>query len=334
MKKIMISMMSVSLFLNLGCSVLNSLESVKNDTSAVKVGAEDIKRKTEEVSNKTTELYDDLRHNEAEQKRRQLLHDMNQTTNSALKISLAAKYYMSFEYQLWGGKGYDTAKRRQEMAALALKEFLIEIQQFIPDRTIDISPLSPKDPSMNLNVLTATMDIDDPKQDRMREAMPELKHINILSLLKDGLKIGAGLRNKSIVTTQFAPEVEEVLNFEKLSIDLIKNRVQFLPVLVLTQVSDLGFSNLTAAKMYFMNWELDLEQLNIVQMKLYTKYLHAAVEDIEFLKSIGVEVKLNSSVVDFYKNMKIKNEKNQSFDGENKQVQQEFVKSLKSVQKL
>ncbi len=238
------------------------------------------------------------------------------------RLSRAGKYHMAFEYQLWSGLSLDSTAHRDRLGALAIEEFLRDIQGlYISDRILP-NPMSDDPKEAALNVLATAMSAVDNVQQEIINAdqssgNPQLKPMTMLTLIKDSLSHAKEIQLGQKKLEEFPPFVKEVLNQENVALYLLKLRVNYLSymglgALIKSQLTPKPSSidswqsfgiNMIEMKKSFLSQHCllaqkfssqlqmaaNISEFNDEQLSEIARFLQGAFDTREFLKSIEIK---------------------------------------------
>lgn len=277
---------------------------------------QDLSRKTEDMKNTTNELYDALRQGNALQLRREAWNSLLQAPSMFKKISEAAKYYMSYEVQLWNQNGQDNdLNKRNILAQQATQEFFLEIEDLAPrngkvdvkaePNTQDIH--SDENLTASFNALAISMHQINRKQMTTLHQDEKLEKVSMLSLMEEALLAKNNIQLGTADLGSKEAFIREVLAHEEKAIQILQTRYNFFPMIFIdaaTKISDKSL--LGKAKMMIFQWDLDLDQMNLKQLEYYqTEVLQQSIAARNFLIKIGVKPVLDDTVISLLKKMKI-----------------------------
>lgn len=283
------------------CSAVQDMQSVKTSSQSLSKTTDSLDKSAQDMRDTFFNTTWDLRQNEAMARRRELIQSMEQEKNLEGKLEWAVKYLMAFDFQFWKNQLSDTTQRRDELAADAVKELTIRIQSYISDeRSISMDTSDPK--QLNLIAIAAGLAEINPNQKHTARER-NFEAISVLDILKSALS----QKNAAEKNPNAAPEfVHNTLKFEADIIYLAQLHENFVYAYVLDQLSNISKAGLlTKAKMYFSDWEMDLNILNTIQLQDVNLWLDQGEKDREFLRSIGASDEIDSNVKKLLGNMQI-----------------------------
>jgi len=282
-------------------------ERVATTTESVDKKTADVSSKLDNLGDMTNELYDALRQGNALQLRREALSSLLKASSMQMKLSESAKYFMSFEIQLWNLYGQDKdIEKRDILAQQATQEFFMEAAEFAPsgydvDATATPAPEdihSVSNRTASFNALAAAMHQLNRKQVSTLNKDSKLEKISMYSLMADAL-----LAKKEIQANS-----GEVLAQEKLALQLLQTRYNIFPMIFVdltTKISEKGL--IGQAMMATLSWDLDLDRLNKTQLEYFrTEVLQQALDAHKLMTSIGVKPKMGIKVSMILSKMRIK----------------------------
>ncbi|MCB0370507.1 MAG: hypothetical protein KDD45_14060, partial [Bdellovibrionales bacterium] len=230
----------------------------------------------------------------------------------------AAFYFAAFEYQLYNGKGLDEEMfRRQKLVLTGVQQFfkdIYEVYNYNPSVNPFADPLIGRETNLeaSFNAIAAALHKENPKQKESIEALNnkgmQLREIQFLELIKQGLLDGEKLKNREVNLSQISDISREVLNNEDVSVKLLQARWAILLVAALDK--DVTFHK-GGSWRYFISawklitkWDLDFSKINSSDLDEQRKYLKASLETRDFLTSIGVKTETPSLAKMFIQRMR------------------------------
>lgn len=286
--------------LTTGCGVKQDLDTMRDAT----VGMNERTKRLESLDSGTSELYDALRQGDSLASRQRQLKTLLDLKDPISRASAATIYFMSFEFQLWSGIGQDTVETRDDLAALAVKEFLSAAQEFVEYGQTFVDPLDTGSAKIGaFNSLAAVMHEVNPKQKRLLDRRPDIKEMTLLSLIQDGLRARQEILNGTKRMEDYPAYVKEVLLASRTAELLMKARYNYLGAIALGMVSEIRKEGITYLGMKFRTWTMDLEDLNPFEATLAADALNAAIEAREFLEDVGIPVELDKNLYKIFSNM-------------------------------
>lgn len=273
--------------------------------------------KTVEVVRVTDELYDSSRQGVSLQLRRDALDALLRAQSGGKKLEEAAAYFMSFEYQLWTGWGVDGAvEKREELLRNAVEEFLKALHEF----TIkgDVAPFSESsgdahalhgddNKQASFNALAAAVHSVNRKQEEMAHKNPQHQIVSMYGILLESLKLEKDV-NEGLISLESLKSYQRVVLVNKeLVVRLLQARHNHIPVIFLSKVlPQNGLRNRWQAGLnYYLSWgakwKLDMDALNLTQLKEYSKYLEASLATRASLSELGIEPVVDGTLSAFMK---------------------------------
>lgn len=283
---------------------------MNENTTKMKERTDSLEQKTIDVKKMTDELYDALRQGDALQLRREAYESLLKAPTLFKKISEAAKYFMSFEVQLWNGIGQDQSlPKRELLAQQAAQEFFLEIEELAPrdgsvhpTHTGDVDDInSEKNRSASFNALAVTLHQVNRKQHRSLQETPGTKLISMYSIMEDALLLS---KTKAPLTGA----AREVLAHEARAIQLLQARYNVFQMVFVDTVSHVGDKSLFGkAKMALMGWEFNADTLSPTMAEyLTTEVLVHAVNAKKLLLKLGHKPILDRTVERLMNKMTVK----------------------------
>ncbi len=291
--------------------------------------------KTDKLDEKTAEMYDALKQGDSLNARRLGLAGILAAHSVAAKVSEAGKYFMSFEYQVWSGIGLDTEEKRLEVASSAAREFMKDVQEFIPnDEELVAVPLvrgegDAANRLRGLNAISVAMHLLNPKQEHMLKSHPTLKEISAMGMIQESLKARIEIDQETKRIEDFPAYVKDILVYQSIAEFLLQVRYNFLGAMTLarlkakseikkaglnSQINEwknkileyaLPFTDVPNTMNLSTTMEVDLKKFNLVEVREFARYLKAAIKTSDFLNSIGVPPKIDPMLLGFYQSLNV-----------------------------
>jgi hypothetical protein len=285
-------------------------------------------QQTQELKLDTEELYDALRQGSSLQVRELLLKALVEAPNMIAKASKAGKYFMSFEFQLWTNRSQDKSEQKRDLLIQqAIEELFIEIKGLVnsvyQETEIKTVPSSNKNSGVfdvtnrenliaSFNALAASAHKINRKQiENISLYSKKLTPYSVLDIIKLALKYEKSSEAERAKISENRKEAYKiVLENRERAILLLQTRYSFLPLSVMNSFSDFSDQNfiqkIVSTK---FSWTLDLSHTaNAERLEYYhSNVLKMALEDRDFLLSIGETPKLHMVTLGLLKNMKIEN---------------------------
>ncbi|MFZ9520680.1 MAG: coiled-coil domain-containing protein [Silvanigrellaceae bacterium] len=308
---------------------------------------DDVRRQMNDMNNKLVEtnqrmetmnraldrMYQDLRQGDALNARLKTIEKMEETPHLVGKTVYAAQYFMSFEYQLWKGIGFDDPEMQLVLKRSAVDEFVQILRRLVqkdfPVDALDDSNdvASAKALALSMHMLNENSELDLKKKNMALESMRDL--------LKESLTYGHQL-SQSRITSEDIPEFAKVaLKEPELVRYLFDLRVNILPALVVSYLSEVSADDLwkrwsTRASVVMKSWTARTENLNELQLQEYVRWLSWANADVEFLKSIGMHPRRDKMLIRTLQNMQFIEEKSISSGSAANSTKQRALNGLRS----
>jgi hypothetical protein len=267
--------------------------------------------RTEGLENATGELYDALRQGDSLSARRSALDNLIKTTEPARKLSEAAKYYMSFEFQFWTDHNQDKGEeKRLDLATVAAREFFKDIYQFIPNGVMKPDPFADQIISTEkgnlvacLNALSVTTHYLNPKQEAYLKAKPEMKSLSMYKIIEESLLAKASIESGDKKITDYPGYVFEVLSNEQAAVYLMQARYNYLSALFLGRTTPITHNKWTGVKFFAKKWNLDLRNFNAAQIEEFNMFLDGALKTKKILIGIGAKPQMDFMLARMINNM-------------------------------
>lgn len=246
---------------------------------------------------------------EAEETRGRSFKGIESASSFKNKTMEAAVFHKAFEYQLWTNSGEDTPHYREILLTAAMKEYFRKLEDYAGKiNTWDrkwMSPDTKVNARKNVYAIAVTLHMTQDYQEEIAKKFEDVKVISILNIFEDALvkyeEIKNGERNESDLK-----EYERiVIENEKEVKFLLWARYDMLSAMALNYLGNVKDKNLfQKIGMIAFSWENKFGKLNFEQQKMTNIFLKECNREKRFLKSIGKNVKLNSSIKKMYKKMK------------------------------
>jgi hypothetical protein len=321
-----------------GCGVTKDMQEMKDTTNHLKDLTEKMSDKEDHLSDTSDklygvsqlmsgiqqEMYSDMVQ-ESETGRRKRLENMDGAKTIDEKFSLAAKYYWSFEFQLWKGDGTRDAESLELLKTLAVQEFFREVVRFVDFNNFEYGVMSHTNRMKDLYALACAL--DEVNFNQMQYAKKNnFKYASMETIIEEQLAVSKKIHDGLVKTTDQNLLQWEVGSRQKDSaLYLLQLRQEFLTAVVISKaigfnpdnlhLLDLGLnlfigqdaSFIETAKSLFGAVEEDLRGAQVLysgkidvsnrdteSLALYNYFLRKVIHTQEFLKSIGEPVKMDS----------------------------------------
>ncbi|NUN04544.1 MAG: hypothetical protein HUU57_02170 [Bdellovibrio sp.] len=302
----------------------DKMAQMANTTERVATTTESVDKKTGVVSTKldnlgdmTNELYDALRQGNALQLRREALSSLLKASSMQMKLSESAKYFMSFEIQLWNMYGQDKdLDKRDVLAQQATQEFFMEVAEFAPagydvdaTATPDAEDIhSASNRTASFNALAAAMHQINRKQLSTLNKDSKLEKVSMYSLMAEALLAKKDIQANSATLGSKEKYIREILAQEKLALQLLQTRYNIFPMIFVDLTTKISEKSLLGkAMMATLAWELDLDKLNMTQLEYFrTEVLQQALDAHKLMTKIGVKPKIGTKLAMILNKMEIK----------------------------
>lgn len=267
--------------------------------------------RTEGLETATGELYDALRQGDSLAARRSALDNMMKAQEPARKLSEAAKYFMSFEFQFWTNANEDKGEeKRIDLATLAAREFFKDVYQFIPNGVMKADPFADQIISTEkgnliacLNALAVTTHYLNPKQEKRIKENPSMKSISMYKMIEESLLAKASIESGEKKISDYPGYVFEILSNEPAAIYLMQARYNYLSALFLGRATPVAHSKWTGVKFFAKKWTLDLNSFNAAQIEEFNMFLDGALKTKKILQQIGAKPEMDFMLKRMINNM-------------------------------
>lgn len=308
--KNLILLLSLATLLN-ACETKQNLDEMHDATIEMNRTTQDMSKRTSDLENATGELYDALRQGDSLAARRSALDNLVKATEPARKLSEAAKYFMSFEYQLWMNENHDKGEeRRLELATLAAREFFKDVYQFIPNGNMTPDPFSGQVVATetsnlvnSLNALAVTTHFLNPKQEKHLKDRKDMKPLSMNMMIEESLLAKNSIESGAKRISDYPGYVFEVLSNEPAAVYLLEARYNYLATLFLGRATNVAHSKVQAVKYIAKKWTLDLSKFNAAQIEELNMFLKGALETKKTLQQIGVKPRTAALLARMLNNM-------------------------------
>ena len=288
---------------------------------------QDMRQQTKDMKEQMNELGRGAKQGMALMIREELLKSIFNANSQVEKLSKAAKYFMSFEFQIWSGSGADTEHLRQEQAASAAREFMREVQSLIRKEDTAFSPaaspdmirllnkkgaasgstLSPAEVDLltaysNLNAMAVAMHVKNDRQEDLLNDRKDVKALTMLSMIEETLQASAKIEAKEKRISDYPKYVAEILSFEPEAKALLQARHAALSAMAMAKISEL-LDNVDAMdKMMSAAWTVNVEKLGTKGVRDAAQYLSTSLKTRAFLVDLKIEPKANELLSMMWKN--------------------------------
>jgi outer membrane murein-binding lipoprotein Lpp len=278
-------------------------------TSEMNSKMKSMEAKTTTLSQMTDELYDTLRQGNSLQLRREAYDAVLKAPTFFKKTSEAGKYFMSFEFQVMNNLGQDLEPgKRDVLAQQEAQEFFMEIEELAPrDGSINptASPNSDKITSQenrtaSFNAMAVTSHQMNRKEVRTGKLSREFAARSLYSMIEEAL---LAPRDKAQ-----SGYIREIMAHQEKAIQIVQTRLNMFPMMFIDLVSKISErSFFEKAEMMVLGWECDLDSLNATQIEFYqTEVLDQAIQAKQLLVKLGLQPKMDSTLLRLLQKMKIK----------------------------
>lgn len=269
---------------------------MKDTTKRMEEKTSDLDKKSGALDSKTAELYDALRQGNGALMRKEFLDAMNSSKEMPKKLALGVKYFWAFEFQLWSMQGLDDDARREELESSGAREFIREIQEFVPSDEF-IEPTTDDNYKKNFLALAAAMHEINDKQ-KTRVDPKGLPRVSMLSLFEKALEQNAQLKAGTLTVERLAPSSYDLLSFESKMIQVLQARHNMILAMLVAQASHVNADWKTKVKLGLlgMKWNLDLSKYNDAEIAALKKYTKGIRETRAILTKYGYPVLVDGTL--------------------------------------
>lgn len=278
-------------------------------------------------------MYQDLRQGDALNARLKTIEKMVETPRLVGKTVFAAQYFMSFEYQLWKGVGFDDPAMQLVLKRCAIDEF-VQVLRRLVQKDYPVNALDDSNNVASVKALAVTMHmLNENAEHHLKNKNLPLESIH--DLLKTSLEFGHQLQ-QSKITSDDIPEFAQVaLKEPEIVRYLFDLRVNMLPAMVVSYLSDVDADDFwsrwsSRASVWMKSWTARTDKLNELQVQEFSRWLSWANDDVAFLKSVDIQPRLDNMLVRTLQNMRISEERTASNNTASAIAKQRAVVGLKS----
>jgi hypothetical protein len=276
----------------------------------------DMQTKTADMKAIMGEILDSGRQGAGIDVRNKNFDSLHNSTKLEDKGLFAGLYFLGFEFQLWSKLGLDkNPEARDHLLKDAADEFFRRLVGITHWDEVDpfagkglLNPNEEENEKATFNALAATMERSNRKQVATAEREGE-QVITMLSMVKTALRAGKEIKAGHKSIRDYPEYVEIILAREELASRLITARYQVMGLSVLGQLTPLTKNKMEGFKykIWGKAWEIDLEKLNVAQLRLATFRLKEAQAAKDLLLELGIEVKMDANIAKIYGNATMKN---------------------------
>lgn len=293
------------------CGPIKNMDEMHDATNSMATTTDHMSKTTEEMKGKTEDLYHttlstytDLRQGNSLIIRADALNDMEKYASIESKIDEAGMYYMAFEFQLWKNYGPDTEKAREALYLEAAQQFFRDIHRYMDaDRSTD--PASTNPAMQNLFALAVALHQLNPNQEAMAEKSG-IANVSMLSLIKGTLAKQADVESGKIAWDSVKEYEREILTNAKDAIYMLQLRANFLPMMVLAKLTPIETMNFfEKVKLLLFDYDANWQQLNLAQVKEYTRWINEASATVTYLSKLGESAQIDSKVTKLYGHLRL-----------------------------
>lgn len=334
----------VAVFTVSACGPIDDMKEMKNTTAEMKETTKELAEVSKKMNKSTTRIddsagntYRDMRLDTSISNGFKALNEMEAANSLEQKMTAAAYYMASFEFQVWKNKDLDTPEVRQQMFALSVKRLFADIKEYVSslNDSQNFPPLitattSADNKLKNLYAIAAILHEVNPNQEIMHK-VNNVAVTNMLELITEGLATA-----KSSNINQLPEYQKIVAQNEELAVLLLQLRYNILTLKSISFVSNVQ-EKTTLATMYLKSWTPDLSNLsNASKVEYAIKVTQAALDARNRLTSNGHKIAklylpvplISVEFASIIKNMDVKSVKT-----ETNSLAQDLVGSLNELKK-
>ncbi|OFZ19832.1 MAG: hypothetical protein A2Z20_09025 [Bdellovibrionales bacterium RBG_16_40_8] len=290
----------------IGCGVLDDMKSMKDTTEGMAQTTGDLNKTTDRMSESTNRLkkttcatYLDLRQVNAFFARRNALTDLLDANDLNTKVSAAAKYLESYEFQVVKGNDLSCLPRdgTEGIITNSVAEFLLEFSQFAKAqdiRDIDVDPVLREARFQNMFALALTLHVKN-----MNQYNDDIDVIHqtfsMMDLLVDALSFSNAVDKEQVAYDTLPDWVKEVLQNEKKAIYVLQLRTNILIAALINEISGVNDFALLD-KLIFdwwrnsgnRTWDPKFEMKKLPALKKIEMLTEAAIETKKAIQDIAI----------------------------------------------
>jgi hypothetical protein len=270
----------------------------------------DMTTKLDSMSGSMDKMYSDLRQGDAMQARVKSIEMMENTEELGAKVTHAAHYLLSFEYQLWKGDTQDTPEKRLSLMNDAVRELATDIQRYISDDH-SVSTGNADARLKNLFAIAMSLHMNNPSNESLLRSKG-LEPVSMFALIKSGLASGAALKNGTIKLEELPAHASSVLEYEANFIYLLQLRSNMFPGMVVGSLSNADSDSYMGLKgiwskinLFLRPWDAKTPDRNLVQLRLYASWLQDAAALRCFLVENNLPTRDDTLLLKVLRNMRI-----------------------------
>lgn len=253
----------------------------------------------------------------ASKSRRTAFEAMMSADTFEKKVVESAKYFKSFEFQVWTAQRYDTQEYLQALYTSSVKEFFRDLVEAYDGDLISrtepnpfkLHKLTGKNKHLNVLALASTMHIASEVQELV--TVKNLEEVNettsMYDLIKSGLTKHAAVENGSLGISDLTDSEYYVSVYAKEAIALLQARANMMLTLTLVKVSpirDKKSKALTLMQPFGKKFKSKFDSLSPTRKDLViNSYLKSAIGVKTFLNTIGVRLEIRKDISNIYSKM-------------------------------
>ncbi|PIP93306.1 MAG: hypothetical protein COW00_09670 [Bdellovibrio sp. CG12_big_fil_rev_8_21_14_0_65_39_13] len=290
--------------------VMDSTLKMGETTNQMKEGMDQTNITMNQMANNTDNMYHQIRTKEAQETRDRAFEALDKETVFEDKLTEAAAYHQGFEYQLWTNHStaQDTTEFREDLMETAVDEYFRALQRFMDEAKdpSDLSPTNEDNYAQNLMVMAVTMHESHHAQDLVIKNDPKVEKVTMLSMVKESLRLQKKINAGEMKRSDLKAYQNALLFWHDEAVNMLRYRYNILMTMTLVKVSDVkkkpsfglfGLAGLyIKAKTVYFNWDSKYASLTESRQAKINDFVDEAIKTRDFLKEIGVEVKLDSKV--------------------------------------
>lgn len=312
-----------------GCGLTENMDKMKETTDALSDRTDDLYDETRKLAQMTAMLLREQRQGVSQEQRREALRNvLDPNMPIEIKMKDAAVYYNAFEFQLWENILEDDERKRQDLFAQGVEEFMISFRGVINGKRPDPDPLSTKPQMQSLFALAATLEQINLLQTDASFKNP-FRPVSMLDLILDGL----AMKSQADENPQSVPPyVLKLLGYEDEARYILELRYNIFSAIVVDKSFDVSQMSLQDKLKMILKGNLSIEfsKLNAAEIvELTNKYMYGAIYVRDFMRAHGTPINLNKNLMNVLKKAVIKEDPTAAAG--KKKATQDFKEALRKL---
>lgn len=264
---------------------------------------------TSKMEKKASHMGDNLDQAYAVTVRDKLLESMDAARSMEMKLGKATVYMVGFEFQVADCVGTERSKML-DLYKDALSEFYKDVREWARDYS-DTDPAVKDNGVKNAAAMATVLHRINTNQE-ISCAEGGLHPVSMLGLIKAGMLARESVENGTVDIDSLPKYIRETLKNFRLATYLLKLRTNFLPLMALSQISDMdplayygAASLMSLKKKANSEWHKDLTENDVAEIREWTAYIDEARKTRDFLTSLNIPVEIDSDIKLALQNMKL-----------------------------